>query len=477
MAGKGQKKSAGRLTTAEEKAAARAAMAKEGLVGTDNPPVTIYKPGDNPGIDVADFVKPEECEFQGFSLSTGRMTSLADGLKSYGLEGVGGIIPCYAKIPTPDGFVRAERLEIGDCIFGADGKPTKIMALDHLGWQSYIEFVLKDERTFQVAERSLVVTRRSYGHSTMRQYRRAIDMWETGALKKRGYQFAVALGNPVEYPESELPLHPYLMGILLGDGCRSDGGSLLLSSDDIQIADIMARIVGAEHYCQQQNCFTWRFYTGEVAGWKTNRRYYYGDMMKVKDVAPEYAKLLNHYAYEKWIPEEYLRSSIEQRLLLVCGLLDSEGTIAKAKKGAERFNVSFSSTSLQLAEGVQEIIRSLGGSAHLRIEKTPEKHGVNRNQYAVMILVPPEMKKSLFLLPRKKEIAEEAANYVPKKNYTKSPIIDCRRIELSRPAVRIIVERPDHLFIGENFVVMHDGSFYNVEPGLDADCQYRQVIC
>lgn len=434
-----------------------------------DPPVEIYTPGDNPGVDLTSTeVISVPDEYENISRQQGRITKASPLMRDYALEGVGGIIPSDTLLPTPDGMQRIGDLRPGDVVFGADGKPAPIGILDTIYPMDVVELTLKDGRKFCVGDRSLVMTRTMKSPSKTRRFIRAMDIVENGANSKRGYNWGVPLCYPVEYPSKDLSLHPYLMGVFLGDGCKNPNGKFTQSSGDIEIVDAVARGLGAERYKRRQGCFSWDFYTGELLGWNKDR-YYYGDPIKIREIAPEYERLLSqHYASEKWIPEEYLLGSQSQRLALLCGLMDTEGNIYKrtAEGEAERYNVVYSTTSVDLLHGVQRLIWSLGGSANIVINKTPERNGVRTTQYELTLIVDPSVKRLFFKLPRKLEIADEAATYKTKKGYDKISIIAARRVEMPKEMCRIVVDASDHLFLTENYVVLHDGSEYNVEPVL-----------
>lgn len=62
---------------------------------------------------------------------------------------------------------------------------------------------------------------------------------------------------------------------------------------------------------------------------------------------------------DKFIPELYLKSSIENRRLLLAGLLDTDGCVGSKKKISKVS--TYSSKSEHLRDGISYLVRSLGG--------------------------------------------------------------------------------------------------------------------
>jgi hypothetical protein len=152
----------------------------------------------------------------------------------------------------------------------------------------------------------------------------------------------------------------------------------------------------------------------------------------------------------KFIPDDYKLSSIENRLSILQGLLDTDGT------ADSRGHVSFCSTSFQLAVDVQFIVRSLGGKATIRERhpsyksKTGEKI---KGMTAYDVYIKTDCDKSLFRLERKKDRCNNGFNggYSPLCNR----IVDYRYY--GKEKVRCIyIESEDHLYITNDFIVTHN---------------------
>ena len=136
----------------------------------------------------------------------------------------------------------------------------------------------------------------------------------------------------------------------------------------------------------------------------------------------KYSDELIQLSEQKRIPEEYKEGSISQRLDLLQGLMDTDGSIYCAEN---RYTTRFTNTSLTLIKDIQEILWSLGYQSTISKDiREKYKKGIC---YNLNILIPNEEKFKLFRLKRKKEIAEEAKKYTKNKNYGKISIINIEK--------------------------------------------------
>lgn len=142
---------------------------------------------------------------------------------------------------------------------------------------------------------------------------------------------AIRVCPGLELPAADLPIDPYVLGVWLGDGTRGQGA---ITSADKQVVEEIER-------------------RGFVVR-KRASKYGYG-------ILGLGAKLSALGIYQsKAVPSAYLRASREQRLDLLCGLMDTDGTANK------RGTCEFDNCDLQLALSVQELLASLGIKARLR---------------------------------------------------------------------------------------------------------------
>src|SRR5690606_6389877 len=194
----------------------------------------------------------------------------------------------------------------------------------------------------------------------------------------RGFKFQVPMVAPVEFPEADVPIDPYTLGVLLGDGTYVTG-TPAITTDNETFSRLSMPAGTVEHFNKRlTNTVSERSFPKDIKGPGEN------PLTKTLRKLGLWGKT-SHY---KFVPEMYLRGSVKQRLAILQGLLDTDGHVRKG-------TVSFSTSSEQLAKDVQHLAWSLGGTANLCAHSTRE------NEYTVYLRLPLDM--CPFRLTRRKE--------------------------------------------------------------------------
>jgi hypothetical protein len=306
------------------------------------------------GLDLLDFYNGRYFrtpDGKGWSLAVGAPEGKMIGLVGY--TGTGKSHPLDTILQTPTGPRCIGSLAVGDLVFGRDGRPTAVTGVFPRG-------VLP---VYRVRFRDGTSVRCGADHLWKVRYATKKDTWNvltTAQLVERGlkrnpgsgsYKYSIPLCDPVQYPKAELAFDPYTVGALIGDGSLTGNGPVLSCSD--ADADILERVRGtlsADYRLKRHG-------TGGSCP-----QYYISDAASDGPRAPnrlmaEIRRLeLDVLSAHKRIPKEYLRSCVEDRVALLQGLMDTDGTSSGNR-------VRFSTTSPQLAEDVKELVQSLGGVA------------------------------------------------------------------------------------------------------------------
>ena len=161
------------------------------------------------------------------------------------------------------------------------------------------------------------------------------------ASTKTGQPF-IRTAQPLQCPSCDLPLDPYLLGLWLGDG---DSGSMTITTADDEIVESFRACVGAIGLPARETQDP-RSRARRVRAVSAQTGHERG--------APRLALESAGVYRNKHIPAAYLRASVGQRLALLQGLMDTDGTVSKAGVCA------FDTTSAALADGVRELIVGLG---------------------------------------------------------------------------------------------------------------------
>lgn len=363
-----------------------------------------------------------------------------------GKPGSGKACPNWTKIPTKNGYKLLGDIKVGDMVLDRFGNETKVLGVYPQGLKENYKVTFSDGRYAYCNNEHL------WSYRTSKRNLKTVtlqEMIDNGLQTPEGkWRYKIPRSAPVEFDKQDYDIDPYVMGVILGDGCCKEPG-LTISSADEEIVTECARLLGALSYSRESNKnYNWLFYTSNARGYgKKNIR------LQTKKVLHNYLNEVAVGASEKRIPENYKRGSIEQRLALLQGLLDTDGTIDSVEKG----RVRFTSISLSLIKDIQEICWSLGMSANITTDNRENKYPITGVAYGLDISCSKQMKPNLFRLSRKKEIAIGYANNGI--NSIHSDTITIKSIE-KMPHLEemtcILVDNAEHLFLTEQYIVTHN---------------------
>lgn len=357
-------------------------------------------------------------------------------------EGKGGTP--FTKILTPTGWTTFKDVKVGDRVIGSDGKSCNVVGRYERGVLPTYRVTMSDD--------SSVLCDGTHQWSVIRKSQRATDknteVLSTNDLLgerlklKGGYNFQIPIVSPVEFtPSSKLPIDPYLMGVILGDGCISSR-NFYISSDNLKMADEINKVLPDNHYLDVHN--DRQYYRFSIKSINTEGK---KKVNPCRDSLKELG-LIGTDSSSKFIPEIYLNASIEDRLSLIQGLMDTDGTVCKNQR-------SFTTVSKKLSDGLTYLIRSLGGTT--RTYKTPPRQGGTKDVYVVNPNLPSEF--SMFRMKQYKDIVVH-----------KNPVRAIKSIELEgqEPIICIAVDSSDNLYVTDDFIVTHNCVVYEIDDDLDA---------
>ena len=271
--------------------------------------------------------------------------------------------PLYAKVLTPAGWSTMGELRTGDDICGTHGTVQKVLGIFPKGNKDIYRVVLSDgnrktrSRSVECCEDHLWSVVTYYGASRLMTTKQLL---ETGFADDHSGRFFVK-PTPTEFTNPEnLPLDPYLLGVLLGDGSLSQKHEV-----DISVG------LKEDHILNQLNlprgCSLRRkYYTSTkhyIKATVTGSRRAGQQKSESKSIikkALEQLGLLGTTSHTKFIPKQYLYSSISTRQKLLEGLIDTDGSVGR------RGLFQYSTASDQLCQDVVELCRSLGKAINVR---------------------------------------------------------------------------------------------------------------
>lgn len=355
--------------------------------------------------------------------------------------------PLDEPVLTPFGWRPMGELHAGSVVIGSNGKPTRVLSVHPQGEEAVFRITFSDGSWTRCSGDHLwsvtTAARRWQGQAPLLRTTQALIDGGLAWNKPSGRmaKWFIPMTPPVPLPTRRYVIDPYTMGAILGDGSVRQA-NIQLSCVDLEIRARVAStlppevIVGAKTY--GVNWYLRKRGTG-----KTN--------LFVEEIRR--LGLAGKYSYEKHIPREYLQGSVDQRVALLQGLMDTDGTASYSES-----KISFYTTSKQLADDFQELVESLGGIARVSVKPIAKAHTRKNGQtvtgrrvcYVFSLCLPDGI--CPFYLPRK--VAQlrpvEQRKYFPSRGIVSIEPDGVAETQCIRVAA------PDALYVTRRHVVTHN---------------------
>jgi hypothetical protein len=353
--------------------------------------------------------------------------------------GLGKAQPIDAKILTPTGWKMMGQINLGDFVIGADGKKTRVIGVFPQGEKNCYRVTFSDGATTECCDEHLweVCTahdRWAKGFSTVKTLG---EIRESLHRENGNSVHFIPMVKKVEFEVDEkLPLHPYVLGALIGDGGTSTH-QVRFASVDMPIIERMAALLphGLSLKKVAKSACDYNI-TKTIPGAQPNLV-----SMAITELG------LRCRAEDKFIPQPYLLANIESRIEMLRGLCDTDGSVRPDG------TVEFTTVSSELAENVRFIVGSLGGSSRLSVKSTFYKNRAGKKiqgqpAFRLIIAMPDDMNP--FWLPRKAEVWKPREKYPPSRAFKSVELIGRKLMQC------IKVDAPDHLYVTDDFIVTHN---------------------
>jgi len=367
---------------------------------------------------------------------------------------IGKALALETPIATPHGWTTMGDLQVGDFVIGDDGRPCRVSGVTPL-WEHRPCFrVTFSDGTSIVADaehewltdtrasrKSAQATAAQYSGSrrqrTFAQVRTTRELAETVrcATKDRRLNHSVTNAKPLELPERQLAIPPYVLGVWLGDG--TSAAAHFTSADPEIAAHVEAEGIDAP-------------YLGNLR---------YGLRLpggSVQAILSSMGVLGN-----KHIPADYLRASERQRRDLLAGLLDTDGTVTA------NGNVQFTTTSKVLADGVYELIVSLG----YRCLVSPKAVKGRTASSSIAFNLNFSTHDQVFRLHRKEIAHKERTRHMSDARRRSRFIVSVERVA-SVPVRCIEVDNPSHMYLAGKAMVPTHNSTLGVDIARSASIKH-----
>jgi replicative DNA helicase len=328
--------------------------------------------------------------------------------------------PLDTEVPTPHGTRRWGDLCVGDKIFGSDGKPTKVVEIFDRGVLPVYEVGFSDGTTIEADGDHIWPVQYRYGRRREWTRKNLTTAELVAEDLRRGpeWRYAIPICEPVRYDERDLPVDPYTLGALIANGYIS-GSTAVLSTPD---SDVAERVAAAHEITKMKKP------EGACPAYVVK-----GIIGRIRELG------LKVLSPQKFIPEPYLNASVEQRIALLQGLFDGDGS------SKERRASAYFTSSPRLANDVAQLVSSLGGTVSQNWSQRPGQ----RPEGVLSVMLPDSI--SAFSSQRKSRQAVRTYRTQPRRAIVSIEPVGEKQVRC------ITVDAPDSLYlIGRGHVVTHN---------------------
>ncbi len=364
-------------------------------------------------------------------------------------QGTGKEQPLSSNILTPNGWVKMGDIKVGSKVIAADGSIANVIGVYPKGIKDVYRVSFKDgtyvdcglEHLWEV---KTCEDRRNRKEPRIVNTKQMLKNFILGKNSKRPYHnYSIRLVKPIQFQSKldEDDIKPYLLGALIGNGGLSRKNIKFTTADE----EILDRVRNELPKEDKVSKYTGNNYDYGISS-KELKRNKLGYPLKCNTtIKLEEYGLMGKKSENKFIPKKYLYGSIDERIDLLRGLMDTDGSFSRKDCICE-----YDTTSKQLASDITELVRGLGGKASNRTKvgkykkdgKVIECQKVYRVYFTIKEINP-------FYLSRKANIFKE-----PTFNYQKI-ITDIRKVR-KEECQCIMIDHPEHLYVTDGYTLTHN---------------------
>lgn len=409
----------------------------------------------------------------------------SSGVLFTGKRGSGKMSRNSSLVRVPDGWVEIGNLRVGDSVMAIDGTYTKVIGVYPQGMKQLYRITFSDGRTHDCGAEHLWGVYKYYVKTHIENDKRIVD--ECGRklitmntkdimehLKNKSNTFPHWLHIPLCLPEKNTSkdffIHPYILGCILGDGGISNGRVNLTISDP-EVVDRLLKFLHKDYTITINSMKTKSVPTRSIVR-KMRVHYAYDPENKHVYFYNQYIQelkrlnLLGCTSLNKFIPEEYMNGSEEQRWELLKGMMDTDGWVDVARgrnnKNKQRQDGQticgtpyISSSSKQLIEDIQQLVWSLGGIARISKRypfytyKGEKRAGAISYRLIVRVPTPRRLFSRNY---RRLERLRKSSQY---SNKMMLRIVNVEEIDCDY-ATCIEIDHPSSLYVTQDYIVTHN---------------------
>jgi phosphate starvation-inducible protein PhoH and related proteins len=357
--------------------------------------------------------------------------------------------PVATNVLTPDGWRPIGSLQVGDLVVGSNGEPTPVLGVYPQGKRDIFRVSTQDgASTLATADHLWAVSTRD-DRRRGKPHRVLTTSEMAGNLRAAHYhRYELPLvSRPVAFPTRDVPMDPYALGLLLGDGCLTGTTTPSFATNDPELVGALGDLLPG---------ITVRHRSGP--DYVLNRVTEPGQVITIANPVTAITRelgLCGARSETKLVPEAYLYNTADVRLGVLQGLLDADGGPVTQQDRSCR--IQYCTTSPRLRDDVLFLVRSLGGVGYWRTRfaagRTPGRAKgrdvrYRHDAYVLDLRLPAGVEP--FRLGRKKEKYNATGGGRPMR------FVDSIEPAGTAEAVCIQVAAADSLYVTEDFLLTHN---------------------
>ena len=345
-----------------------------------------------------------------------------------------------SKVYTPTGYTTIKDVQVGNEVLDRNGKKCRVIAKSPVFHKDVYKVTLADGRVITMSEdheniiwkkakkhycrwsyNAVTLDPSKYGNDMVEEVIKAKDLYTQYKSTEQKFYVPLLQGDNFEYEYKDFGVDPYTVGVILGNGYidqeRGYPKIIYSKADSYEYIEYIPYEFGKEESQESIGCYvtSLRHLKSTVKKW-----------LSTKD------------GYIKRVPKELVTGSYHQRLEVLKGLMDSNGEVNKDG------TCSFTTSRKELAEDVQDLIRSTGGSAYLVKKKI-------QNSTSEVWTVVIKTNTKIFKLKRKKKKQHTDIDN------TRIPVVSIERVE-TEPTQCIAVDSPTKSFLTDGYTITHNST-------------------
>ena len=266
--------------------------------------------------------------------------------------------PSFSRVLTPRGFRPIGSLVVGDRVIGSDGRTTEVVGVYPQGRREVFRVRTQDGASTLCCAEHLWAVKTPADRRRGKPPRIVETREMLGRLRAaHAHRFELPLiSNPVEFTPQEVPMDPYALGLLLGDGCLTTTTTPAFATADPELTLALERNLD---HIELRHRGGIDYVLRHTAGHR-------GAPIVANPVTATLRelRLAGTRSATKFVPDIYLHNSFDVRLGVLQGLLDTDG--GPVSQLGRSCRIRYSTTSPQLRDDVVFLVRSLGGVAYWR---------------------------------------------------------------------------------------------------------------